>query len=56
VKVKNGQVVSRKTVSVPGKARAVTLRLQRGRYRFTVRAVNAIGRSKAAVTKVVIAR
>jgi hypothetical protein len=52
----NGTVASSDTVRVDAGTRALTMRLEPGRYRFTVVAVNAMGKSKAALSGVVRAQ
>jgi hypothetical protein len=53
---KDGSVAHRTTVNLRAGARSVTMRLEPGRYRFKVRAENAMGIGKAAVSRVVGAR
>ena len=51
-----GLVLSRTTKRLPGTARAVTMRLKPGVYRFLVRAGTSVGTSKSAVSAKVRAR
>jgi hypothetical protein len=53
---RDGNIVSRTVKLVSASTKAQTMVLRPGRYRFQVRAVNAVGLSKARTSRVVRAR